>query len=94
MQDLLKDNELSVCENIIIKQKGELNLRDGLVKINSTSKGFNITKRHEYFVLDNSIILEVYNKKIIQSRNTRHITNNIKFRQTLFLATTECFIRL
>ena len=57
VQDLLKDNELSVCENIIIKQKGELNLRDGVVKINSISKGFNITKRYEYFVLDNSIIL-------------------------------------
>ena len=67
VQDLLKDNELSVCENIIIKQKGELNLRDGIVKINSISKGFNITKRHEYFILDNSIILEVYDKKLYKA---------------------------
>ena len=69
VQDLLKDNELSVCENIIIKQKGELNLRDGVVKINSISKGFNITKRYEYFVLDNSIILEVYDKKLYKVGN-------------------------
>lgn len=85
VQDLLKDNELSVCENIIIKQKGELNLRDGIVKINSISKGFNITKRHEYFVLDNSIILEVYNKKLYKVGNPDTLLTTLNSDKPYFL---------
>lgn len=85
VQDLLKDNELSVCENIIIKQKGELNLRDGVVKINSISKGFNITKRHEYFVLDNSIILEVYDKKLYKVGNPDTLLTTLNSDKPYFL---------
>jgi hypothetical protein len=85
VQDLLKDNELSVCENIIIKQKGELNLRDGVVKINSISKGFNITKRHEYFVLDNSIILEVYDKKLYKVGNPDILLTTLNSDKPYFL---------
>jgi hypothetical protein len=85
VQDLLKDNELSVCENIIIKQKGELNLRDGIVKINSTSKGFNITKRYEYFVLDNSIILEVYDKKLYKVGNPDTLLTTLNSDKPYFL---------
>jgi len=85
VQDLLKDNELSVCENIIIKQKGELNLRDGVVKINSISKGFNITKRYEYFVLDNSIILEVYNKKLYKVGNPDILLTTLNLDKPYFL---------
>jgi len=84
-QDLLKDNELSVCENIIIKQKGELNLRDGIVKINSISKGFNITKRYEYFVLDNSIILEVYDKKLYKVGNPDTLLTTLNSDKPYFL---------
>ena len=84
-QDLLKDNELSVCENIIIKQKGELNLRDGVVKINSISKGFNITKRHEYLVLDNSIILEVYDKKLYKVGNPDTLLTTLNSDKPYFL---------
>jgi hypothetical protein len=85
VQDLLKDNELSVCENIIIKQKGELNLRDGVVKINSISKGFNITKRYEYFVLDNSIILEVYDKKLYKVGNPDTLLTTLNSDKPYFL---------
>ena len=85
VQDLLKDNELSVCENIIIKQKGELNLRDGVVKINSISKGFNITKRYEYFVLDNSIILEVYDKKLYKVGNPDILLTTLNSDKPYFL---------
>lgn len=85
VQDLLKDNELSVCENIIIKQKGELNLRDGIVKINSISKGFNITKRYEYFVLDNSIILEVYDKKLYKVGNPDTLLTTLNSDKPYFL---------
>ncbi len=85
VQDLLKDNELSVCENIIIKQKGELNLRDGVVKINSIPKGFNITKRHEYFVLDNSIILEVYDKKLYKVGNPDTLLTTLNLDKPYFL---------
>lgn len=85
VQDLLKDNELSVCENIIIKQKGELNLRDGVVKINSIPKGFNITKRHEYFVLDNSIILEVYDKKLYKVGNPDILLTTLNSDKPYFL---------
>ena len=85
VQDLLKDNELSVCENIIIKQKGELNLRDGVVKINSISKGFNITKRYEYFVLDNSIILEVYDKKLYKVGNPDTLLTTLNLDKPYFL---------
>ena len=85
VQDLLKDNELSVCENIIIKQKGELNLRDGAVKINSISKGFNITKRYEYFVLDNSIILEVYDKKLYKVGNPDTLLTTLNSDKPYFL---------
>ena len=85
VQDLLKDNELSVCENIIIKQKGELNLRDGVVKINSISKGFNITKRYEYFVLDNSIILEVYDKKLYKVGNPDILLTTLNLDKPYFL---------
>ena len=85
VQDLLKDNELSVCENIIIKQKGELNLRDGVVKINSISKGFNITKRYEYFVLDNSIILEVYDKKLYKVDNPDTLLTTLNSDKPYFL---------
>lgn len=85
VQDLLKDNELSVCENIIIKQKGELNLRDGIVKINSISKGFNITKRYEYLVLDNSIILEVYDKKLYKVGNPDTLLTTLNSDKPYFL---------
>ncbi len=85
VQDLLKDNELSVCENIIIKQKGELNLRDGVVKINSIPKGFNITKRYEYFVLDNSIILEVYDKKLYKVGNPDTLLTTLNSDKPYFL---------
>ena len=85
VQDLLKDNELSVCENIIIKQKGELTLRDGVVKINSISKGFNITKRYEYFVLDNSIILEVYDKKLYKVGNPDTLLTTLNSDKPYFL---------
>jgi len=85
VQDLLKDNELSVCENIIIKQKGELNLRDGAVKINSIPKGFNITKRYEYFVLDNSIILEVYDKKLYKVGNPDILLTTLNSDKPYFL---------
>ena len=85
VQDLLKDNELSVCENIIIKQKGELNLRDGIVKINSISKGFNITKRHEYFILDNSIILEVYDKKLYKAGDPDVLLTTLNLDKPYFL---------
>lgn len=85
VQDLLKDNELSVCENIIIKQKGELSLRDGVVKINSIPKGFNITKRYEYFVLDNSIILEVYDKKLYKVGNPDTLLTTLNSDKPYFL---------
>ena len=70
---------------IIIKQKGELNLRDGVVKINSISKGFNITKRHEYFVLDNSIILEVYDKKLYKVGNPDILLTTLNSDKPYFL---------
>ena len=67
-QDILKENELSVCENVNISPRGELSIRNGTAKINDTSKGHEITKRFEYLIRDTSIVLEVYNKKTLQSR--------------------------
>lgn len=63
-QDLLKDNELLVCENVEIKKKGELNIRQGTEKINEVSREANITRRFEYLIRDTSIIMEVYDKKL------------------------------
>lgn len=85
VQDLLKENELSVCENVEIMQKGELNLRAGAVKINSTSKGFNITKRFEYLIMDNSIILEVYNKKLYKVGNPDVLLTTLNIDKPYFL---------
>lgn len=67
VQDLLKENELSICENIIIQSKGELALRDGAIKINADSKNANITRRFEYLIRDTSIVLEVYNKNLYRT---------------------------
>jgi hypothetical protein len=64
VQDILKDNELSTCENVNISPRGELLLRDGTSKINDTSKNAEITRRFEYLIRDTSIVLEVYNKKL------------------------------
>ena len=64
VQDLLKKDELSVCENVNISPRGELTIRNGTAKLNDVSKGHEITKRFEYLVRDTSIVLEVYNKKL------------------------------
>lgn len=69
-QDLLKENEVSVLENMDITEQGALNIRNGAMKINDTSKGFNITKRFEYLVRDNSRILEVYDQKLYRIEPT------------------------
>lgn len=62
LQDSLKDNELSICSNVIINELGALTTRSGTEKINSTSYGKNVTRRFEYMVNDDSNILEVRNK--------------------------------
>ena len=63
-QDLLKENEVSVLENMDITEQGALNIRNGAVKINNTSKEKEITRRFEYLVRDTPRILEVYGKKL------------------------------
>lgn len=67
VQDILKGNELSVCENVNISPRGELFLRDGTSKINGASKNAEITKRFEYLIRDASIVLEVYNKNLYRT---------------------------
>lgn len=63
-QDLLKENEVSVLENMDITEQGALNIRNGAMKINNTSKGKEITQRFEYLVRDTPRILEVYDEKL------------------------------
>lgn len=62
-QDVLKENELSICDNVIITQKGALSIRKGTEAI-TTSKNSDITRRFEYLLMDESRILEVYNNKL------------------------------
>lgn len=68
LQDSLKENELSVCNNVVINELGALTMRKGTDKINSTSYGKNVTRRFEYLVNDNSNILEVRDKALYRIR--------------------------
>lgn len=61
-QDLLKENELSICENIDLMPRGELSIRRGTEKINANSKGYDIDRRFEYLIRDTTLTLEVYNR--------------------------------
>jgi hypothetical protein len=85
VQDRLKENELSACENMNISPRGELILRNGTAKINDTSKGYEITKRFEYLIRDTSIILEVYNKKLYKVGNPDVLLQSLNTDKPYFL---------
>ena len=72
-EDVLKDNELSVMMNAVITEKGAIKIRNGTVNINDISKGYNITRRFEYLIRDNSRILEVYNEKLYRVESSGDI---------------------
>ena len=84
-QDILKENELSVCENVNISPRGELSIRNGTAKINDTSKGHEITKRFEYLIRDTSIVLEVYNKKLYKAGSSDALLQSINADKPYFL---------
>jgi hypothetical protein len=65
-EDSLKDNELSALTNAVITEQNAIKIRNGTSPIGD-NKGYNITQRFEYLVRDNSIILEIYNKKLYKT---------------------------
>ena len=44
-QDILKDNELSICDNVVITQKGALSIRKGTENTNLISKKLRYNKK-------------------------------------------------
>ena len=85
IQDTLKDNELSVCENVKITQNGALSIRDGTDNVNNASKGYDITRRFEYLLMDESRILEVYNKNLYKIGDTDVLLQELNSEKPYFL---------
>lgn len=85
VQDTLKDNELSICENVKITQNGALSIRNGIDNINANSKGYDITKRFEYLLMDESRILEVYNKNLYKIGTTDILLKTLNSEKPYFL---------
>lgn len=85
VQDLLKDNELSVCENVNISPRGEIIIRNGTNKLNDVPKGHEITKRFEYLIRDTSIVLEVYDKKLYKVGNPDVLLQTLNTDKPYFL---------
>ncbi|MDD3174567.1 MAG: hypothetical protein PHF63_13065, partial [Herbinix sp.] len=85
VQDRLKENELSVCENMNISPRGELTLRNGTAKINDVSTECEVTKRFEYLIRDTSIVLEVLDKELYRTDNLEDMLQSINTDKPYFL---------
>lgn len=64
-EDLLKDTELVLCDNMVISEGGALNVRNGTSIVNGDSaNNAHYTKLFEYIVKSQSILVEVLDKKL------------------------------
>lgn len=64
-EDLLKDTELVLCDNMIVSEGGALDVRHGTSVVNGdSSQNGHYTKLFEYIVKSKSILVEVFNKKL------------------------------